>query len=193
MPWEKQFDVDEVLGKAIDAFWCRGFAATSMQDLVERTGVNRASLYATYGDKRTLFITALKSYDESRRRALFADLEARCEPKEAIRQLFFANTAQASRPGEQRGCFMANTALELAQHDKEIGAIVAEAQEEMEAFLFRMIERGKADGKIPELLDATTASRSLLASLLGILVLVRSRPEKKLLDDVVAEAMRKLN
>lgn len=193
MPWEKQFDIDEVLDKAIDAFWQRGYAATSMQDLVDCTGINRASLYATYGDKRTLFMTALKTYDIQVRCALFKELEARYEPKEAIRRLFKVNTAQASRPGGQRGCFMTNTALELAQHDLEIGAIVIKAQKEMEEFFHRMIKRGKANGTIPGHVDTKMASKGLLASLLGILVLVRSRPEKKLLDDVVAEAMRKLN
>ena len=52
MPWKKQFDIDEVLGKAMAALWHRGYAATSMQNLVECTGVNCASLYATYGSKR---------------------------------------------------------------------------------------------------------------------------------------------
>ncbi|OHD77491.1 MAG: hypothetical protein A3J97_04565 [Spirochaetes bacterium RIFOXYC1_FULL_54_7] len=89
MPWEKQFDIDEVLEKAMTAFWHRGYTATSMQDLVECTGVNRASLYATYGGKRDLFIAALKAYDESGRQALFAKLEALDDPKEAIHRLFW--------------------------------------------------------------------------------------------------------
>jgi TetR/AcrR family transcriptional repressor of nem operon len=58
MPWEKQFDVDEVLDRAMQVFWACGYEATSMQQLVERTGINRASLYATYSDKRTLFLAA---------------------------------------------------------------------------------------------------------------------------------------
>ncbi len=47
MPWEKQFDTDEALAKAMHAFWARGYEATSMQDLVDCMGVNRGSLYAT--------------------------------------------------------------------------------------------------------------------------------------------------
>ncbi|MGD9921955.1 MAG: TetR/AcrR family transcriptional regulator, partial [Pseudorhodoplanes sp.] len=67
MPWEKQFDTDEVLEKAMRAFWDRGYEATSLQDLVDHTGINRGSLYATFGDKHALFIAALRRYDESRR------------------------------------------------------------------------------------------------------------------------------
>jgi len=192
MPWKKQFDIDEVLEKAMTAFWHRGYAATSMQDLVTYTGVNRASLYATYGGKRDLFITALKAYDESGRQALFARLEALDDPKEAIHRLFLANAALASRPGELRGCFMTNTALELAQHDKEIGTIVAGVQEEMEAFFRRMIELGKKEKSIAPGVDAGLTARALLASLLGLLVLVRSRPDEALLAGIVCDAMHRL-
>lgn len=56
MPWEKQFSPDDVLVKAMNAFWARGYESTSMQDLVACMGINRGSLYATFGDKRSLFI-----------------------------------------------------------------------------------------------------------------------------------------
>ena len=68
MPWEKSFDEDAVLGRAMEAFWARGYAGTSMRDLVARMGVGRASIYATYGNKRSLFIKALKRYDSRHRR-----------------------------------------------------------------------------------------------------------------------------
>ncbi|OHD77490.1 MAG: hypothetical protein A3J97_04560 [Spirochaetes bacterium RIFOXYC1_FULL_54_7] len=76
---------------------------------------------------------------------------------------------------------MTNTALELAQHDKEIGTIVAGVQEEMEAFSRRMIELGKKEKSISPGVDAGLTARALLASLLGLLVLVRSRPDEVLL------------
>jgi len=81
MPAEKQFDVDKVLDKAMQAFWLRGYEATSMQDLVDCTGVNRGSLYATYGDKHTLFLAALRMYDDTLRKKMLAELEARFAPR----------------------------------------------------------------------------------------------------------------
>ena len=77
MPWERQFDANEVLDKAMQAFWSRGYEATSMQALVETTGVNRASLYATYGDKHALFLAALRMYDDTLRQRRLAELEFR--------------------------------------------------------------------------------------------------------------------
>jgi TetR/AcrR family transcriptional repressor of nem operon len=191
MPWEKNFDVAEALDKAMQAFWTRGYEATSMQDLVDCTGVNRGSLYATYGDKRALFLAALRAYDEQVRRRLLADLENRCPPKEAVRQLFLAFLGNPT--GDNRGCFLTNTALELAPHDREIGRLVAHAQEEIEAFFARMIRKGKAAGEIPTHVRPTEAARGLLASLIGMVVLIRSRPDRTLLQSIADDACRRLD
>lgn len=192
MPWEKQFDRDETLEKAMQAFWAHGYEATSMQELVDCTGVNRGSLYATYGDKRSLFLSALRVYDEEKRRKLLADLEAAYAPRDAIRNLFLAFTANVSERGGNRGCFLTNTALELAPHDKEVGRIVAHAQKEIEVFFVRMIEKGKAAGEIPAMLKSLETARGLLATIVGLVVLIRSRPEKALLRGIVEDALKRL-
>lgn len=192
MPWEKQFDKQAALDKALQAFWARGYEATSMQDLVDCMGVNRGSLYATYGDKRALFLSALRSYDQARRRML-AGFEARHSPRDAIRRVFLAFIEQVPEKGGSRGCFMTNTALELAARDPEIRKIVAAAQEDVEAFFARMIRKGKASGDVAADVKVAETARGLLASLLGVLVLVRSRPDKSLLHAIMTEAMRRLD
>lgn len=191
MPWERQFNKDEVLNKALQAFWQRGYEATSMQELVDCTGINRGSLYATYGDKRALFQAALARYDGDRRQML-ASLEARYSPREAIGQLFHAFTKDIDPDGGNKGCFLTNTALELAAHDPEIRAIVAAAQADIEAFFKRMIVAGKNAGELSRHVNPTDASRTLLATLLGVVVLVRSRPERTLLKTIVEDALRRL-
>lgn len=193
MPWQKQFDIDEVLDEAMQVFWARGYEATSMQELVDRTGVNRGSLYATYGDKRALFLAAMHMYDEKMRRKLLAKLETAYGPREAIRQLLLALTADVSKTGVNRGCFLTNTALELAAHDPEVRRIVAHAQEEIEAFFARMIRKGKARGEIASHVKPLATARGLLASLLGIFVLVRSRPDQALLAEIVDDAILRLD
>ena len=191
MPWEKQFNKDEALGKAMQAFWMRGYEATSMQDLVDCTGVNRGSLYATYGDKRALFLAALGAYDERRRRTL-SELESRYAPREAIRRLFSTFVDEVNPTGTNRGCFLTNTALELAAHDPEVKQLVASAQEDVEAFFLRMIKRGKAAGVVAGHVKPQDTARALLASLLGVLVLVRSRPDRAVLQSIAADALRRL-
>lgn len=191
MPWDKQFDVDATLDRAVNQFWEHGYESTTMQELVDCTGVNRASLYATYGDKRAIFIAALQRYDVARRQAMLGKL-ANVRPLDAIRRLFAAFSEQASDDTHPRGCFLANTAIELAAHDEEVREIVARAQRELEEFFRRKIEEGQAAGDIPDTVDAGAKAQSLLAALLGLLVLVRSRPEPRLLRGISAQALAAL-
>ena len=125
MPWEKSFDVAQILDMAMRAFWARGYEATSMQDLVDCTGINRGSLYATYGDKQALFLAALDRYIRWMRDDLMADIAARHGPREAIRQSFLVFAAGQRRQVAQLGCFVTNTALEVAPHDKEVAEVVS--------------------------------------------------------------------
>ncbi len=193
MPWEKQFNPDEMLDRAMQAFWSHGYEATSVQDLLDCTGLNRGSLYATYKDKRSLFLAALRMYDDKMRRKPLADLETRYAPREAIRKLFLTFTAAVTDGGAARGCFLTNTALELAAHDAEVARIVAHSQEEIEAFLARTIRKGVASGEIASHVRPKEAARGLLASLIGVIVLTRSRPDPALLKSVVEEAMHRLD
>ncbi|MFC3677158.1 TetR/AcrR family transcriptional regulator [Ferrovibrio xuzhouensis] len=192
MPWEKQFDVDKVLDEIMKAFWARGYEATSMQDLVDCTGVNRGSLYATYGDKHTLFLAALRMYDETVREKMLTAIEARFDPREAIRRIFLAFSEIASPRGCNRGCFLTNTALELAAHDAEARRVVAEAQMQIEAFFARMIQKGQELGDIARHIEPSETAQGLLASLAGFTVLSRSRPEPALLQAIVDDAIRRL-
>ncbi|SMF84005.1 transcriptional regulator, TetR family [Tistlia consotensis] len=192
MPWEKTFDVQETLEKAMNAFWARGYEATSVQDLVESTGLNRGSLYATYGDKHALFLAALRRYDRWLREELLQRIEADHGPRDAVRRLLLLFRAETARPGGSSGCFLTNTALELAPHDPQVRGVVATAQTAMEQWFARMISKGQAAGEIPEHVRPSEAARGLLATLIGLAVLARSRPEPPLVDDIVEDAMRRL-
>lgn len=192
MPWEKNFDARETLEKAMQAFWARGYSATSIQDLVDCTGVNRASLYATYGDKRALFLAALRLYDKDFRRARLSALEQQLGPREALERLFQDFIERSQTDKSSRGCFLANAALELAAHDAEIRHVVAESQADIEAFFRRIVTNGRAQGVFRAEIDPAVAARSLLTSVLGFLVLLRSRPDPDLLRSVADDVMARL-
>jgi TetR/AcrR family transcriptional regulator, transcriptional repressor for nem operon len=184
MPWEKNFDIDETLTRAMQAFWAHGYEATSMQDLVTATGVNRASIYATYGDKRALFLTALRKYDGEIRRRMLAELVETRTPSEAIAAVFDKFIGQTSVPQGNWGCFLVNTALELAAHDNEIAELVNVAQDEIEAFFLAMIRKGQQSGDFDPDRDAKPLAHQALASLLGMLVMIRSRPREEFLTAI---------
>lgn len=188
MPWEKQFDPDSALLKAMQTFWARGYDATSMQDLVEGMGVNRGSLYATFGDKRSLFIQALKRYDAVHRVAWTAALAERAAPREAILGAFEGAIAAAIEGGSRDGCLLVNTALELSPHDPEVASIVAEALTGMERFFRTMILAGQQTGTIPARIHADETASALLGLFIGLRVLSRSRPEAPLLCALADQA-----
>ncbi len=192
MPWVKSFNVDKTLDDAMRIFWSRGYEATSIQDLVQEMGINRGSLYDTYGDKRALFIAALQHYDKRYRKTRLAKLEREHSPKGAIEALFVDWIHLVTTDADRRGCFLTNAASELSAHDTEVGAIVATSQKETEQFFRRLIKRGQAIGEIDKGLDATQTARLLLAALIGLLVLARSRPERMLLKSIASSAMGSL-
>src|SRR5436309_2382108 len=88
MARKKEFNEDELLVKATNLFWRKGYNATSAQDLVDELKINRSSLYNTYSDKKTLFEKALKKYQEQQTNAIIDMLNKADDPEEAIKQIF---------------------------------------------------------------------------------------------------------
>ena len=170
----------------------RGYETTSVQALVRRMGINRGSLYDTFGDKRALFLAALRRYDEQSRCARLQGLEQNPSPTGAIEALFSGWIDTALTDPDRSGCFLTNTALELAVHDREIGGLVARGQQETEAFFLGLVKKGQAAGEIAAVLDAPRAARALLAALVDVLVLARSRPEPALLESIAHGAVASL-
>jgi TetR/AcrR family transcriptional repressor of nem operon len=88
---------------------------------------------------------------------------------------------QTDVPHGNWGCFIVNTALELAAHDSEIADLVNAAQDDIEAFFLAMIRKGQQAGEFAVGKDATVLARQALASMLGMLVMIRSRPDAETL------------
>jgi len=109
----REFDEGVVLDAAVQCFWARGYEATSVKDLIERTGLTAASLYNTYGDKRAMFRIALDHYIE---KSIGARIR-RCEtlpPRDAIRSFFDDILRRSVTDRQRKGCMVVNSALELA-------------------------------------------------------------------------------
>lgn len=194
MPWQKSFDPADKLETAMRTFWARGYEATSVQDLVKATGLQRGSLYATWGDKRGLFLAALGMYDDRVRKERLDALETMESPRAALTSMFFgfAERACAAERSMPSGCFLTNTALELADRDPAARQLVATAQADVEAFFLRLIKRAQAAGEADPTLEPEDTARGLLATLLGLLVLSRSRPEPPLLYGIARDALTRL-
>ena len=114
MARHKEFDRDEALQKAMEVFWARGYEAASMQNLVEHMGINRQSLYDTFGDKHSLYLQALDRYQETESRKLFALLSRPRSVKKAFKELFTGVIEGSLCDKEHRGCLMNNAMSELS-------------------------------------------------------------------------------
>ena len=188
MPRHKEFDVNAVLDKAMKAFSSRGYTATSLHDLLACMQIQRASLYNAFGDKHTLFLTVLRRYAVMRE-ATAATLATTFPPRQAILRLFQQTATMARDDRPRDGCFLINTALEVAPHDDEVAVIVREAFAHLEhAFFCTLIEQGRASGKIARSVKPVSTARALLSLFIGLEVLARSRPEKLLLQSIVRQA-----
>src|ERR1700736_32809 len=114
MARHKEIDRDEALHKAMEGFWSRLYHAKSIQELVKHMGINRQSLYDTFGDKHALYLQALDRYREIEGRKLFELLERPGPVKKKLRQLFQGLVDGSLCEEQWRGCFMSNAMSELA-------------------------------------------------------------------------------
>lgn len=189
----REFDEATALEAAIECFWHRGYEATSVRDLADKMGISGPSLYNAYGDKRALFAQALEYYVDNSARALIKRLEASLPPKQAVRRFIEEIIDRSVNDRERRGCFLINSALEVAPHDRQLGALIADRLAEIEAFFYRSIKAAQAEGAVPRNRVARDLARLLLGVLLGIRVLARSKPERALLQGVARPALALLD
>jgi TetR/AcrR family transcriptional repressor of nem operon len=189
----RQFDHQAVLDQAMRLFWQQGYAATSIQDLVDATGVSRSSMYCSFGDKQRLFLAAVDRYVSQVSAARLERLRALGPAKAALRDYFEGMIAFAQGEGQRLGCLLTNAAVEVAPHDAEIAATLRASLGAVEDALFDIIRRGQAQGEIAAGKDARALARFLLGVIQGLRVLVRARADEANLRDVVTTALSTLD
>jgi TetR/AcrR family transcriptional regulator, transcriptional repressor for nem operon len=189
----KDFDESEVLEKAIKLFWQKGYNGTSMQDLVDGLGISRSSIYDTFGDKHQLYLRALCAYRQDAIAARDRILNASVPAKAAIRQLMNITIDQMIRDKQHKGCFLVNSAIENAHHDKETSAIICENDQQVENAFCEVIKRGQTNGEIASKQDPRALARFLFNNIVGIQVTAKSATDKAAFDDVVGLTMSVLD
>jgi TetR/AcrR family transcriptional repressor of nem operon len=182
----REFDEAAVLEAAIQCFWMHGYEATSVRHLAAQMGITGASLYNAFGDKRALYQRALVHYRENGFDARVARTESQAMPPQRAIGEFFKDIIERSLGDpEHKGCLLVNAALEPAPHDEACKALASDFLNSAEGFFLRCLNAGQANGSISHTQSAEDLARLLLAVLLGIRVLARSRPERALLEGIV--------
>lgn len=160
----REFNENIALDKAIELFWEKGYAHTSMREVVKHTGVAHAGLYTAFGGKDDLFKAAIEKYEQRIFTYLFGGLEASRASLKDIKKLFNFITSAKDDKYFKNGCFIANSALEFGNSDHPINEVLNRTfNRQVKAFanaLTNALERQEisADTNIPE----TAASFAVL-------------------------------
>jgi len=181
----KDFDENEVLTRAMNLFWSRGYNATSMEDLVSGLGISRSSLYDTYTDKHSLFIKALETYQHIGFVKLQETANHPGPAKETVKKLIELATEGLLAGKQDKGCFMLNAGVEVAPHDKTVNNLVRRNDQLMEDLFYQVIQAGKKKGEIKNRRDAKVLARFFLNTIKGLQVTGKSSPDNSVFDDII--------
>ncbi|MFN7116004.1 MAG: TetR/AcrR family transcriptional regulator [Saprospiraceae bacterium] len=179
MARNKAFDESDVLHKAMDVFWEKGYCATSMEDLVDRMGINRASMYNTFGDKHQLFLEALNHYRRQQAHDMIALLEQSPSVKAAIQTLLH-NVAQNNDCNNPKGCFIVNAAVEFfpkkdnKDEREAVLKIIRDNLATVETALSAAIAKGQASGEIKATQSPEALAKFVLTTINGMRVAERA-------------------
>ncbi|WP_225999803.1 TetR/AcrR family transcriptional regulator [Paenibacillus sp. BJ-4] len=182
MARSKEFEVNEVLDKAMHLFWTQGYEKTSMQDLVESMGIHRKSIYDTFGDKHALFMKALERYETKQTSKMKYLIEKQKSTKQVIREMFMSTVRHE---GEPRGCFIVNSGVELGVLDSEVSSLVSESYTRTEEFLTSLILEGQQTGEIKLDLDPVVISHYLMNAWLGLRTLIKTSTDQQKLMNII--------
>ena len=170
----RAYDPDVALWQALETFWANGFARTSLDALAAATGMNRPSLYAAFGDKKSLYLKSFECFAGQLRAALARTAESDAPLDTTLRNFFHdAIEIYMSGPDGPRGCFIICTAPVEAAMDADIRAALKTALEEIDEGLEIPFAKAKADGYLPP--DADTAALARIAASVLHSLAVRAR------------------
>ena len=190
----KEFDVERALEKAMGVFWAQGYEATSVQNLLDAMGINRGSMYGTFGDKHALFTAAIDHYG----RTVTVNLEETLAgPGSALSNIHkvlsrMGDSGGGSGGRKCRGCLATNTIVELAPHDPEMAVTARCLLGRVEKAFERALDRALTAGELPRRADTRALARFLTSTVQGLVVMSKASASRALIRDTVNVAISAL-
>ncbi len=185
MPRAKEFDPDTVLHRAMELFWEKGYEATSIKNLVDHMGINRFSLYSTFGDKHQLFLSACDRYHETMADNGLRELEDSEDGLEALRRYFWQLVDRYTSEEGARGCFMTNNTCELTAHDESVAEKTGNYLLRVQTAFYRALGRAHQRGEVYNQHRLNDYARYLTSSAQGLAVLAKVKPNRDVFEAVV--------
>ncbi|MCB1689820.1 MAG: TetR/AcrR family transcriptional regulator [Halioglobus sp.] len=186
-----EFDRNNALEAAMKLFWARGYTATSLPDLLAAMGIARSSFYASFGNKRQLFMECLELFGD-RTYAIVEKDARKLSPTALPRAFFEATLLETSQRRSRQGCMLVNTVLELADVDEALSQLAARKLSAIESAFARAFQLAQQNGEM-----STTRRPEELASLvmtinLGLRVQSRKKQSRDTLKLIVENSLSML-
>jgi TetR/AcrR family transcriptional repressor of nem operon len=179
VPRPRIFDEEQVIDRAMELFWTKGYEATSVSDLTAKLGIHPGSLYRTFGDKHALFLRALARYRDSQARALAPALLAGGPVLPRIRAALIGFIELAAEQDPPRGCLAANTAGERLPGDKDAALAVAGVLADVEDGFLQGLRAAVRQGEIAPTLDLPGWAATLTMLVQGLQVVAKADPDPR--------------
>jgi len=188
MARQREFNTDTALDRAVDTFWQQGFEAAGVQALCTAMKLNPGSVYAAFGDKRALYLAAMDRYIDTVSRDAIERINGASSGGAGIRA-YFANLIDAIVGGKRRwGCLITNAVAELAQRDPEIANKIDLHFARLTTAFEAALVRARCTGELVP--DAGPEKAPFLVCLVqGLNVLAKTRPPRKVLENIVQTAL----
>jgi TetR/AcrR family transcriptional repressor of nem operon len=188
----REFNRDEVLERAMQVFWSKGYTATSMRDLTEAMGLSKSSLYDTFGSKHDLFLESIDFYRDNVTVQVRSVAELERPAMQVIAAVLGRAVDRILEPNGRRGCFLNNCAVEIGPVDDKAAERLRAGFGVMEETFLRLVRRAQLEGAISPTRDALSLARYLTSTVNGIMVIGKANPDRTVLDDIVRVAMASL-
>lgn len=187
----KAFDKDKAQILALQLFWRKGYAATSIEDLVQALNLSRSSLYDTFGDKRTLFIESLKLYSARVVSQTSQTLNQAPTPLSGVQALLDGLVEQVGEEAGKRGCFMVNSIAELAPYDREVTEMAKAYNESIQRLLTETL-RKQAAGNIRKAATPEQQAAYVFNAIQGLRILIKSGATREQAQAIVTLTLNNL-
>jgi len=190
----REFDPKDAIKRAMNVFWTNGYSGTSLPDLLKATRLSRGSLYAAFGDKRGLFLSALEQYIDESNVRINSSLHAPLPALERVRDCLNGYVDRSCGPGGKRGCLLIATAMELAAKDAEVGRRIRKFFASYEERLVATLVLAQEQNELAEGVEPAHAARILLCMMEGLRVLGKTGLDEaswRLTIDALVERFKK--
>lgn len=189
----REFDLNDTLDRSMQAFWAKGFEATSLDDLCAATGLGRSSLYAAFGDKQGLYLDVLARYEAAAVSRINAAVSGSASPRSGIVAFVHKIVDDIVAGPGRRGCFIGNCAAELARQDKVVASRVRESMARVQNTFRDVLLQAKGAGQLGKHADVDALAAFLMSGIQGLRLVGKANPDRAVLTNIANVMLRCLD